>query len=113
MEINKKENKDFLNKEKDDTPKHLGKIQALENLSLGISMVVAVAMGVGIGILLKDWTGQAWTLWLGIFWGVAAAVSNIFKAYKRAKKDLDELENDPRYAHRAKYGDDGKDDKND
>ena len=99
--------------EKDKKPKHLGKLEALENLSLGISMVVAVAIGVGIGVLLKSWTGESWTLGLGIFWGVAAAISNVYKAYKKAQKGLKELEVDPRYAHRAKYGDDGRDDKDD
>lgn len=94
-------------------PKHQDKIQALDSLSLGISMVVAVAMGVGIGMLLKDWTGQTWTLWLGVFWGLAAAGLNIYKAYKRAQKTYEGLENDPRYAHRAKYGDNGKDDDDD
>lgn len=94
-------------------PKHQDKIQALDSLSLGISMVVAVAMGVGIGMLLKEWTGYTWTLWLGVFWGLAAAGLNIYKAYKRAQKAFEGLENDPRYAHRAKYGDNGKDDDDD
>lgn len=95
--------------EKDDSnsdvkPKHQSKLRALDNLSLGISMVVAVALGTGAGILLKDWTGQTWTLWVGIFWGIAAAFLNVYKAYKRAQKEFEDLENDPRYAHRAKYG---------
>ena len=94
-------------------PKHQDKIQALDSLSLGISIVVAVAMGVGIGMLLKNWTGYTWTLWLGVFWGIAAAGLNIYKAYKRAQKAFEGLENDPRYAHRAKYGDSGKDDEDD
>ncbi len=46
------------------------------------------------------------------FWGVAAAGLNIYKAYKRAKKTYEGMENDPRYAHRAKYGDKS-DDKSD
>lgn len=86
-------------------PKHQGKLQALDNLSLGISMVAAVAIGFGIGYGLKALTGYEWTLWLGVFWGVAAAGLNIQKAYKRAQKEFEGLENDPRYAHRAKYGD--------
>ncbi|RXJ60868.1 AtpZ/AtpI family protein [Candidatus Marinarcus aquaticus] len=101
------------NEEVNKKPKHQDKIQALDSLSLGISMVVAVAMGVGIGMLLKDWTGQTWTLWLGVFWGLAAAGLNIYKAYKRAQKTYEGLENDPRYAHRAKYGDNDKDDDDD
>ncbi len=86
-------------------PKHQGKLEALDNLSLGISMVAAVAIGFGIGYGLKALTGYEWTLWLGVFWGVAAAGLNIQKAYKRAQKEFEGLENDPRYAHRAKYGD--------
>ncbi len=91
-------------------PKHMPKLQALDNLSLGISIVAAVAIGFGVGYGLKSLTGYAWTLWLGLFWGVAAAGLNIYKAYKRAKKEFEGLENDPRYAHRAKYGDKSEDD---
>ena len=86
-------------------PKHQGKLQALDNLSLGISMVAAVAIGFGVGYGLKALTGYEWTLWLGVFWGVAAAGLNVQKAYKRAQKEFEGLENDPRYAHRAKHGD--------
>lgn len=86
-------------------PKHQGKLRALDNLSLGISIVAAVLIGFGIGYGLKHLTGYSWTLWLGVFWGLAAAGLNIYKAYKRAKKEFEGLENDPRYAHRAKYGD--------
>lgn len=87
------------------TPKHRDKLEALDNLSLGISMVAAIVIGFGIGYGLKELTGYSWTLWLGVFWGVAAAGLNIYKAYKRAQKSYEGLENDPRYAHRAKHGD--------
>ena len=92
-------------KEKEQKPKHRDKIEALDSLSVGISMVAAIAIGVGIGLALKHFTGYTWTLWLGIFWGIAAAGLNVYKAYKRAQKEFEGLENDPRYAHRAKYGD--------
>lgn len=85
-------------------------LKALDNLSLGISIVAAIAIGFGIGYGLKTWTGYTWTLWLGIFWGVAAAGLNIYKAYQRAQKEFEGMENDPRYAHRAKYGDKTNDD---
>jgi F0F1-type ATP synthase assembly protein I len=91
-------------------PKHKNKLEALDSLSLGISIVVAILFGVGIGYMLMSWTGYIWTLWLGVFWGVGGAVLNIQKAYKKAKKDLDELANDPRYTHRAKFGDNIKND---
>ena len=99
-------------KEKFD-PKHKDKIEALDTLSLGISIVAAILIGVGVGYLLKNMTGYGWTLWLGVFWGVAAAGVNIYKAYKKAHSQFDGMENDPRYAHRAKYGDGGKDEEED
>lgn len=108
MEENKKiEN----NVEEKEIPKHRDKVEALDNMSLGISIAVAIALGVGIGLLLKSWTGYAWTLWIGVFYGVAAAVLNVQKAYKRAKKDLDKLADDPKYAHLKKYGYKDEDDK--
>lgn len=86
-------------------PKHQDKVIALDNLSLGISIVAAIIIGFGIGYGLKQLTGYTWTLWLGIAWGIFAAGLNVYKAYKRAQKVYEGLENDPRYAHRAKYGD--------
>lgn len=93
------------NKEEKQVPKHRGKLEALDNLSLGISIVAAIIIGFGIGYGLKEWTGYTWTLWLGIFWGIAAAGLNIYKAYQRAQKQFEGMENDPRYSHRAKHGD--------
>ncbi len=87
------------------TPKHKDKIEALDNMSLGISMVVAIAIGFGVGYGLKTLFEIDWLLWLGIFWGISAAGLNIYRAYKRAQKSYEGMENDPRYAHRAKYGD--------
>lgn len=85
-------------------PKHQNKLEALDNLSLGISIVAAILIGVGVGLLLKNLTGYVWTLWLGVFWGIGGAGLNIYKAYKRGQKEFEDLENDPRYAHRAKFG---------
>ena len=97
-------------------PKHQDKVIALDNLSLGISIVAAIIIGFGIGYGLKQLTGYTWTLWLGIAWGIMAAVMNVYKAYKRAQKEFEGMENDPRYAYRAKHGDkffDNKDDDED
>ena len=98
------------NEEKYEKPKHQDKIVALDNLSLGISIVAAILIGFGIGYGLKHLTGYTWTLWLGIIWGILAAGLNIYKAYKRAQKEFEGLENDPRYAHRVNYGDKSFDD---
>jgi len=76
----------------------LGKtVEGAEKLSLGISIVVAILLGIGIGILLKKWTGYTWTLWLGVFWGIAAAIMNIKIEYNKLKKDYDKVANDPKY----------------
>ena len=94
-------------------PKHQDKVIALDNLSLGISIVAAIIIGFGIGYGLKQLTGYTWTLWLGIAWGIAAAIVNVYRAYKRAQKEFEGMENDPRYAYRAKHGDKSFDNKDD
>ena len=85
-------------------------VVAADGLSLGISMVVAVLLGVGIGLLLKNFFNTPWLLWLGVFWGISGAVLNVYKAYEKQKKSLDELANDPRYRYK-KYDDSDEDDK--
>jgi len=87
-----------------EVPKHKDKLEALDNMSLGISIVVAIALGVGLGLLLKSWTGYTWTLWVGVAYGVAAAILNVYKAYKKAKKDLDKLAEDPKYKFAKEHG---------
>ena len=78
---------------------------AYSNATLGISMVVAVLIGVGIGYGLERLFGYKWLFWLGVFWGVSAAILNVYKAYKRQKKEFDELKNNPKYAYQ-KWDDD-------
>ncbi|HIM94537.1 MAG TPA: AtpZ/AtpI family protein [Campylobacterales bacterium] len=95
---------------KEDEPKLKKVVVAADGLSLGISMVVAVLLGVGLGILLKNIFDTPWLLWVGVFWGVGAAVLNVYKAYEKQKKSLDELADDPRYRHQ-KYDDRDEDDK--
>ncbi len=87
-------------------PKFKKIVDAADGLSLGISMVVAVLLGVGLGLLMRNVTGFEWAFWLGIFWGVSGAILNIYKAYKKQKKSLDELANDPRYRHQKPQTDD-------
>ena len=101
------------NEEKEEKPKHQDKVVALDSLSLGISIVAAIIIGFGIGYGLKQLTGYTWTLWVGIAWGIAAAILNIYRAYKRAQKVYEGMEDDPRYAYRAKHGDKSFDDDED
>ncbi|TLD87547.1 AtpZ/AtpI family protein [Helicobacter sp. MIT 05-5294] len=82
-------------------PKYKDAVLAYSNATLGISMVVAVLMGVGIGYGLESLFGVRWLFWLGVVWGVCAAILNVFKAYKRQKCELDELAKDPKYAYNA------------
>ena len=72
-------------------PKYKKLVEHVDSVSLGISIVVAVLMGVGIGVLLKNWTGQTWFLWVGVFLGVSAAVLNVYKAYKKQVREFDEI----------------------
>lgn len=88
-------------------PKEL--VEAADSLSLGISMVVAVLLGVGIGLGLRRLFDVPWLLWVGVFIGIAAAILNVYKAYKEQVKSFDELHNDPRYAQ-TKYDDSDEDD---
>ncbi len=81
-------------------PKFKKLVNAADGLSLGISMVVAVIIGVAIGLGLRKLTGAGWTLWIGVFIGIGAAISNVYKAYVKQKKSLDELANDPKYRYK-------------
>jgi len=94
-----------------DEPKVKKIAEAADGLSLGISIVVAVLMGVGIGLLLRRYLGYEWLFWFGVALGISAAVLNVYKAYKKQKKSLDELVNDPRYKQRSFDDDDDWDDK--
>ena len=100
--------------QKQEDPKLKKVVDAADGLSLGISIVVAVLIGVGIGLGLQKLTGAVWTLWIGVFIGVGAAVLNVYKAYAKQKKSLDELANDPRYNYKNRkdqYDDEDEDEK--
>lgn len=90
----------------EEEPKFKKIVVAADDLSLGISMVVAVILGVLVGYILRKWFGYEWLFWLGVFWGVSAAILNVYKAYKKQKKSLDELAKDPKYAGRKFDSDD-------
>ncbi|MFK5975201.1 MAG: AtpZ/AtpI family protein [Sulfurovum sp.] len=100
-------------------PKFQQVAEGARDLSLGISMVVAVVIGVAIGLGLRSLTGISWTLWIGVFIGVGASILNVYKAYEKQKASLDELAKDPRYTYKAeqeakrqkKYDDEDEDDK--
>lgn len=83
--------------------------EGLQSLSLGISMVVAVVIGVGAGILLKNLTGITWLFWLGVVWGIGAAILNVYKAYEKLKKEMDE-EATRRDSRKPLYDDEDDDD---
>ena len=92
----------------------MGKIvEGADQLSLGISIVVAILFGIGVGILLKNYFGHIWLLWLGVVWGIAAAVLNVRKAYLKQKAELDKLADDPKYRDYGKKADDYDDDEDD
>ena len=100
--------------EQKNEPRFKKVVEAADGLSLGISMVVAVLFGVGIGYLMREWTGIGWLFWLGVFWGVAAAGLNVHKAYKKQKRELDKLADDPKYNYKKnqdKYDDDEDEDR--
>jgi len=97
------------NRSKEETPKIKPIIEAADSLSLGISMVVAVLMGVGIGWLIKSFTGVSWTLWIGVFIGISAAFLNVYKAYSKQYKAMQDLANEPRYAMKKQLDDESDD----
>ena len=91
-----------MNKE----PKYAKLAEGMDKLSIGISIVVAILLGVWIGIVLKNTFEIPWLLWLGVFWGVAAAILNVYKAYSKQYKEMQKLADEPRYAMKKKLEDD-------
>jgi len=90
-------------------PKYKKVVEAADGLSLGISIVVAVLIGIGLGYGMRKLFGYEWLFWLGVFWGVAAAILNVYKVYKKQKKELDKLSKDPKYVGRRFDDDDDED----
>lgn len=89
------------------TPFSIGKVVAGANqLSLGISMVVAILLGIAAGWGLREWTGVGWLFWVGVFWGVAAALLNVYKVYQQQLKEYEEVAKNPKYAYKNQPKDD-------
>lgn len=59
-------------------------VEAANHLSLGISIVVAVLIGVGLGLLLAKIYKPLF--FVGLAFGIAAAILNVYKAYKLLAK---------------------------
>lgn len=78
-------------------PKFRSVIIGAKGLSLGISIVVAILLGIGAGILLKNIFDTFWVFWIGVFWGVSAAILNVYKAYRAELREFDKIANDPKY----------------
>lgn len=72
-------------------------IVSANGLSLGISIVVAILLGIAIGVGLQKIFGVWWVIFIGAFWGVAAAVLNVYKVYKAELRDFETIANDPKY----------------
>lgn len=88
------------NTNEESEPKLRGILVGIKGLSLGISIIVALLVGVGIGILLKNIFDVFFLFWVGVFWGICAAILNVYKAYKSQLKEFDKLANDPKYSYK-------------
>jgi len=88
-------------------PKYGKLIEGAEQLSLGISIVVAVLIGIGVGLLMSSWFNTPWLLWVGVSWGIGGAILNV---YKKNVASLDELKEDVRYKKYQQPKDDDEDD---
>jgi F0F1-type ATP synthase assembly protein I len=104
------ENRQNNQENADERPKYRSFFEGVDQLSLGISMVVAVIFGVGVGLGLKHLFGYGWLLWLGVFWGVAAAGLNVYKAYQKQVQSYDAIKDDPKYKYKDLYDKDDEDD---
>ena len=72
-------------------------VKGAEQLSLGISIVVAIIIGSGAGYWIMKETGWTWTLFAGVAVGIAAAALNVKKAYDAQIKSLDELKDKDKF----------------
>ena len=72
-------------------------VKGAEQLSLGISIVVAILIGSGAGYWIMKETGWTWTLFAGVAVGIAAAGLNIKKAYDAQIKSLEQLKDESKF----------------
>ncbi|WP_298055406.1 AtpZ/AtpI family protein [uncultured Campylobacter sp.] len=72
-------------------------VKGAEQLSLGVSIVVALAIGAGFGYWMMKETGWTWTLFAGIAVGIAAAALNVKKAYDTQIKSLEQLKDESKF----------------
>lgn len=82
----------------EEVPKLKPILRHVYDSSLGISMVVAVVLGFALGYLGFYLTGYRVAIFIGLAYGILAAILNVYKAYKRLHKDLEELKDDPKYS---------------
>ena len=72
-------------------------VKGAEQLSLGISIVVAILIGSGAGYWIMKETGWTWTLFAGVAVGIAAAALNVKKAYDAQIKSLEQLKDESNF----------------
>jgi len=68
--------------------------RALGELStIGLALVVATVIGLAGGYYLDRWLGTSpWLTLIGLLFGIAAGFVNLFRAVKRAEKNVDDPE---------------------
>ncbi|HEX9819407.1 MAG TPA: AtpZ/AtpI family protein [Methylomirabilota bacterium] len=68
--------------------------KALGELStIGLALVIATVIGLAGGYYLDRWLGTSpWLTLIGLVLGIAAGFVNLFRAVKRAEKNVDDRE---------------------
>ena len=68
--------------------------KALGELStIGLALVISTVIGLAGGYYLDRWLGTSpWLTLIGLLFGIAAGFVNLFRAVKRAEKNVDDRE---------------------